>query len=52
MKNVAEVVEQYGDYIAGQLLADSITVDSTAADSDVVILDIDDIKLGAVVTKI
>ena len=50
-ENVAEVVDQYGDYISGQLLADSVKVGEAADDADVVILDIDDFKLGAVVTK-
>ena len=50
-ENVAEVVDQYGEYIAGQLLADNITVAEPDNDADVVILDIDDLKLGAVVTK-
>ncbi len=50
-ENVAEVVDQYGDYISGQLLADSVKVGEPADDADVVILDIDDFKLGAVVTK-
>lgn len=50
-ENVAEVVDQYGDYISGQLLADSVKVGDPADDADVVILDIDDLKLGAVVTK-
>lgn len=48
---MAEVVDQYGEYIAGQLLADNITVAEPDNDADVVILDIDDLKLGAVVTK-
>ena len=50
-ENVAEVVNQYGDYIAGQLLADTIKVETPSDDAEVVILDIDDFKLGAVVTK-
>ena len=50
-ENVAEVVDQYGDYISGQLLADSVKVGEPADDADVVILDIDDFKLVAVVTK-
>ena len=50
-ESVAEVVDQYGEYIAGQLLADNITVAEPDNDADVVILDIDDLKLGAVVTK-
>ena len=50
-ENVAEVVDQYGEYIAGQLLADNITVAEPDNDADVVILDIDDLNLGAVVTK-
>ncbi len=44
------VVAEYGSYIAAQVLADAVTVaDVTDADA-VEILDIDDIKLGAVIT--
>ncbi len=50
-ENVEEVVAQYGPYIAGQLLADNVEVAIPANDAEVVILDIDDLKLGAVVKK-
>ena len=50
-ENVAEVVEQYGDYIAGQLLADKITVAEAAPGDEVVDLVIDELRLGAVVNK-
>ncbi|MBO4942866.1 MAG: isoleucine--tRNA ligase [Muribaculaceae bacterium] len=50
-ENVAEVVDQYGEYIAGQLLADKITVAEAAPGDEVVGLVIDDLRLGAVVNK-
>ena len=50
-ENVAEVVDQYGEYIAGQLLADKITVAEAAPGDEVVDLVIDDLRLGAVVNK-
>ena len=45
---IGPVVEEYGSYIAGQVLADAIVVDDK--DGDVEILDIDDLKLGVVIT--
>lgn len=51
-ENIAEVVEKFGEYIAGQVLADNITVSEVNDQNAVVIFDIDDIKIGAVVDKI
>ena len=45
---IGPVIEEYGSYIAGQVLADAIVIDDK--DGDVEILDIDDLKLGVVIT--
>ncbi len=50
-ENVAEVVDQYGEYIAGQLLADKIVVGDAAPGEEVVTLVIDELQIGAVVNK-
>ncbi|MDE6612238.1 MAG: class I tRNA ligase family protein, partial [Muribaculaceae bacterium] len=47
---VAGVVSVFGEYIAAQVLADAITVADAAADAEVEILDIDELKIGAVIT--
>ncbi|MDE6197463.1 MAG: isoleucine--tRNA ligase, partial [Muribaculaceae bacterium] len=47
---VEEVTREYGEYIAAQVLADSIAVDEKVDAAAVEILDIDDLKLGAVIT--
>lgn len=44
------VVEHYGSYIAAQVLADSVMVADNVNPAEVEILDIDDLKLGAVIT--
>ena len=44
-----EVVKEYGSYIAAQVLADAVAV-ADSDDPDLEILDIDDLKLGAVIT--
>lgn len=46
---IEEVVKEYGEYIAGQVLADAVTVADTPDSDTVEILDIDDLKLGAVI---
>lgn len=46
---VAGVVSDFGEYIAAQVLADAITVADAAADAEVEILDIDELKIGAVI---
>ncbi len=45
-----DVLSQYSAYIAEQVLADSITLCDVADDSNLVIFDIDDLKIGAVIT--
>ncbi len=47
---VDEVVKEYGAYIGAQVLADAVTVADTDTPDAVEILDIDDLKLGAVIT--
>ncbi|MDE6525984.1 MAG: class I tRNA ligase family protein, partial [Muribaculaceae bacterium] len=47
---VAGVVSDFGEYIAAQVLADAITVADASADAEVEILDIDELKIGAVIT--
>ena len=42
-------MKEYGEYIAGQVLADAVTVADTPDSDTVEILDIDDLKLGAVI---
>ncbi len=46
---IEEVAKDYGEYIAGQVLADAVTVADTPDSDAVEILDIDDLKLGAVI---
>ena len=46
---IEEVAKDYGEYIAGQVLADTVTVADTPDSDAVEILDIDDLKLGAVI---
>lgn len=49
---LAEVLADFGSYIASQVLATSITVDDTVADnSDAVALDIDNITLNLLIHK-
>lgn len=45
-----DVLSVYSAYIAEQVLADSITVSDSADDENLVIFDIDDLKIGAVIT--
>ncbi|MCH5221822.1 MAG: isoleucine--tRNA ligase [Muribaculaceae bacterium] len=45
-----DVVNESGNYIATQVLADSIVVKQADNDAEVEILDIDDLKLGVVIT--
>ena len=45
-----DVLSVYSDYIAEQVLADSITVGDVNDDKNLVIFDIDDLKIGAVIT--
>ena len=45
-----EVLDQYGKYIAEQVLADSISASAPSDSDNVVIFDIDDLKLGVVIT--
>ena len=45
-----DVLSAYSDYIAEQVLADSISVSDIADDENLVIFDIDDLKIGAVIT--
>ncbi|MBD5182572.1 MAG: isoleucine--tRNA ligase [Bacteroidales bacterium] len=40
------VLDQYGQYIATQVLADAITVGEKSDDKDIEIMDIDDLKFG------
>ncbi len=46
---IDDVIKEYGDYIATQVLADAVTVADTD-NSEIEILDIDDLKLGTVIT--
>ncbi len=46
---IADVVKDFGKYIATQVLADSITIETIDSD-DIEILDIDDLKIGTVIT--
>lgn len=46
---IDDVVKDFGKYIATQVLADSITIESADSD-DIEILDIDDLKIGTVIT--
>ncbi|MCM1066053.1 MAG: isoleucine--tRNA ligase [Muribaculaceae bacterium] len=46
---IEEVVKDFGKYIGDQVLADSVVV-ADHEDRDIEILDIDDLKLGAVIT--
>ena len=49
---LAEVLADFGSYIASQVLATSITVDDTVAgNSDAVALDIDNITLNLLIHK-
>ena len=43
-------MKEYGAYIGAQVLADAVTVADTDTPDAVEILDIDDLKLGAVIT--
>ena len=43
------VLDTYGAYIAGQVLADAITVGDTAKEEEIEIMDIDDLKFGVCV---
>ena len=45
-----DVLSVYSAYIAEQVLADSIAVSDSADDENLVIFDIDDLKIGAVIT--
>lgn len=45
------VVKEFGEYISAQVLADAITVAEAADDAEVEILDIDELKLGVVITQ-
>lgn len=45
-----DVLSVYSAYIAEQVLADSITVSDSADEENLVIFDIDDLKIGAVIT--
>ena len=45
-----DVLSVYSDYIAEQVLADSITTGDVTDDENLVIFDIDDLKIGAVIT--
>ena len=45
---IEPVIAEYGEYIATQVLADAIVIDDR--DGDVEILDIDDLKLGVIIT--
>ncbi|MDE6134248.1 MAG: class I tRNA ligase family protein, partial [Muribaculaceae bacterium] len=44
------VLEEYGGYIAEQVLADSISIGDPADGQDVTIFDIDDLKIGVVIS--
>ena len=46
---VTDVLSEYSDYIAEQVLADAITVADASEDENIVIFDIDDLKIGAVI---
>ncbi len=45
---IEEVVKDYGEYIAAQVLADAVVIEDSD-DKDLEILDIDDLKLGAII---
>ncbi len=45
---IEPVIAEYGEYIATQVLADAIVIDGK--DGEVEILDIDDLKLGVIIT--
>jgi len=45
-----DVLSVYSDYIAEQVLADSISVGDVTDDKNLVIFDIDDLKIGAIIT--
>ena len=49
-ERIEDVVEKYGDYISGQVLADTITVGAPDNPNDVIIMDIDDLKVGTEIT--
>ncbi len=51
-EHIAEAVEKFGSYIAGQVLADKIEVAEPTDPQSVTIFDIDEIKVGAVVEKV
>lgn len=46
---IDDVIKDYGEYIAAQVLADAVTV-ADADSTEIEILDIDDLKLGAIIT--
>ena len=46
---VTDVLSEYSDYIAEQVLADAITVADASEDENIVIFDIDDLNIGAVI---
>lgn len=46
---ITDVLSEYSDYIAEQVLADAITVADASEDENIVIFDIDDLKIGAVI---
>lgn len=49
--NLQECLEQFGDYIAAQVLAESITIEDICCDSEAVELDIDGEKVNARVIR-
>ena len=48
-EEIKDVVAEYGEYISTQVLADSVAISDAVAPDAVEILDIDDLKLGAVI---